>query len=91
MKTLKQPARILRTGLMALTLAALLGGAAAAPALAEDWHHDRDFRAHDEWRGHDRRGGDWGRHGHHRFYAYGAPAYRYAPPPVNFVFPLDIR
>jgi hypothetical protein len=92
MKTLKQPARLFRSGLLALALAAVLGGAAAAPALADDWHHGRDFRAH-EWRGpvrHD--------HDYYRPYAYAPPAYRYAPPPaaygapgVNLVVPLDIR
>jgi hypothetical protein len=58
--------------LVALVVAAGTVGATAAPALAAEWDHHRDFRGH-EWRAHDWRG-------HHRaFYpAYPAP-YAYAP------------
>lgn len=70
----------LRNGLLGLALAAVIGGAATAPALAADWRHDRrDVREH-VWRDHDR--------DHHRPYAYVAPVapsygYRYyAPAPV---------
>jgi hypothetical protein len=72
----------LRNGLLGLALAAVIGGAATAPAFADDWRHDRrDAREH-VWRDHDWRG-------HERYvyrpYAYVAPVapsygYSYAPP-----------
>jgi hypothetical protein len=52
---------ILRRSLTALALVAVVGGATAAPALADDdWHHgwrghdegNRGWHGHDEWREH---------------------------------------
>lgn len=89
--------RILRTGLMAAGVTAVLGGATLAPALADPggWHQERfarerDGRDHD-WRGHERFA--------YRPYAYVAPSYgyaygygyappAYAAPSLNFVFPI---
>jgi hypothetical protein len=85
---------------LALALAGVIGGAAVAPARADD----------DRGRGRDERGGrdehfDRGRERvreYHRrpVYRAPAPAYVYAPPPVvyapppsgiNLIFPLNIR
>jgi hypothetical protein len=50
--------RTLRTGLFAAAIAALVGGAAIAPAFADggDWHrggdrHEQSWHDHDGWRG----------------------------------------
>jgi hypothetical protein len=92
MKTPTTLRRTLRAGLLAAAVTAVLGGAAMAPAMADDWHHgDRDRSAHD-WRDHD----------HDRFdhrpavygYGYAYPpgyGYGYAPAPapalnLGFVF-----
>ncbi len=84
---------------LALVLAGVVGGAAAAPARADDddrgrGRHerlDRERAARDEWREHHRR----------PVYRAPPPAYVYAPPPVvyapppppgiNLIFPLNIR
>ncbi len=75
---------------MALALGVTVAGATAAPAMAADWHHDRN---------------DHGRYDHryhqaYRPYAYNygyrAPSYVYTPPAyygygapsLNFVIPL---
>lgn len=94
--------RRLRAGLLAVSAAAVMGGAAMAPALADDdgWRHERFEREH--WREHER----W-EHRHyayvapgyyrHDYYGYVAPGYAYAPAPVyaapafNLVVPLHIR
>ena len=95
--------RRLRAGLMAASLAAVVGGATMAPALADDyWHRDHDRFAREHWREHER----W----EHRRFAYAAPGYyhpyvyqpyvapgyAYAPaypvaPSFNVVVPLHIR
>jgi hypothetical protein len=92
MKTPTTLRRTLRAGFLAAAVTAVLGGAAMAPAMADDWHHgDRDRYAHD--------GRD---HGHDRFdhrpavygYGYAYPpgyGYGYAPAPapalnLGFVF-----
>jgi hypothetical protein len=68
--------RILRNATLGLGLAAVIGGASLAPALASDYgHYDRrDVREHDyrehAWREHERFAPR---------YAYAAPVYRYAP------------
>jgi hypothetical protein len=95
----------LRKLVLVAGLAAVIGGLGAAPAFADEWHHDRDgwrgehFR-HDDWRHDDWR---WRERYEHRPYVavspgYYGPGYAYAPPPVaygapalNFVFPLHIR
>jgi hypothetical protein len=82
---------------LALVLAGVVGGIAAAPARADDdWRRherlDRERAARDEWRDHHRR----------RVYVAPPPAYVCAPPPVvyapppppagiNLIFPLNIR
>ncbi len=84
---------------LALVLAGVVGGAAAAPARADDDDRgrgryerlDRERAARDEWREHHRR----------PVYRAPPPAYVYAPPPVvyapppppgiNLIFPLNIR
>lgn len=69
--------RTLRTLVLALGMAALMGGIAAAPALADDhWRHDRGWREH-----------EWRRHHPHPVAVYPAPAYAYAPPPVIYAPP----
>lgn len=82
MKT-KTLTRTLRTGLIAASLAAVVGGAAIAPAFADsdDWHRDRDRHAQ-EWRDHDgwRDRDDWrGRDRDDRAAVYVAPGYYTAP------------
>ena len=80
--------RRLRAGLLAVSVTAAMGGAAMAPALADEgWRHERFEREH--WREHER----W----EHRHYAYVAPRYYgypapvYAAPTLNLVVPLHIR
>lgn len=90
----------LRTGLLAIAVAATLGATAIAPAFADGWHGDRQeqqWRDHDGGRDHDgwRDRGDW-RADRPAVYvapgAYAAPAdgygaygYAYvAAPPLNF-------
>jgi hypothetical protein len=87
---------------VALALAAIIGGASAAPALAQDYDRGRGYeRGYDVERRHDNR--------HHHYRGsdddsryYSRPAYVYAPPPVyyapppgppviDFVFPLRFR
>lgn len=93
----------LRRAVLALGLAAAIGGTAIAPALAEggDWgrhearqHEDRDrgVRGHD-WRGHRAYGDDDDapRYYYRRDYYAPAPVYAAPAPWLNFVFPLDIR
>ena len=80
---------ILRKSALALAVAGVLGGIAAAPASAEEWYrhggyghydHDDGWRAR-EWRAHESR-----EHRYHRGYGYYAPGYYYAPPVVTFGF-----
>lgn len=88
--------RSVKTLLMGLAVAAVIGGASAGPALADEWHggHDR-FEHQTQWRDHyDRRDYGWrGHEGYERGYSYGAPAYRYAPrsyyyaPPAYYYAP----
>src|SRR5271155_2430817 len=70
--------RRLRVGIFALTLAAILGGVAAAPARADDdnWRYQRQGWHDHEWREH-----EWREH-HRRGYFYAQPSYYYATPPV---------
>lgn len=101
MKTRKTPARtlgrVLRTGLMAAALAAVVGGAATAPAFADEWRHERGDRH--GWREHER-------FEHRHVYAprydygyvapgYGYYGYRYVPAPVyaapGLTFGFDFR
>ena len=80
---------------MALVLAAMVGGIAAASARADDDGWRRDRREREDWREHDR----WRRD--RRVVVVPPPAYVYAPPPVvyappppsgiNLIFPLEIR
>jgi len=89
-----------RTALLALALAAVLGGIAAAPAMAQDYdgryqhryderyEHRYDGRyQHPDWRHH-------ARYEHDRFEHRPVQVergYDYAPPSFNFVFPLNLR
>jgi len=74
--------RTLRTGLLAAGMAAVIGTAALAPAMADedDWHHGDGDRHEQVWRDHD--------HDHDRdrdrdrAYAYAAPGYAYSPAPA---------
>jgi hypothetical protein len=82
---------IFRKSALALAVAGVLGGIAAAPASAEEWYrhdgygrYDRDdgWRAR-EWREHAWRAHEWREHRYYRDYygprvVYGAPGY-YAP------------
>jgi len=74
--------RLLRSAALALILAAVAGSIATGAARADEgWHrgHERhQWRGH-EWREHAWREREWRLH--HR-YAYGAPAYLYAPAPA---------
>ncbi len=102
MSSTSKSRRTLRTLVTVLGLAAAIGGAGVAPALADDWHRDRDRdtwrweqqeRQEHAWRAH-----EW-RERHERYYREPAPSYYYAPPPVVYapppslrlVFPFDIR
>jgi hypothetical protein len=88
--------RLLRSAALALVLVAIAGGVATRPALADDgWY--RGYERH-EWREHAWREHEWREHEwrRHHFYAYGppayvyapAPAYAYAPPPVVYAPPV---
>jgi hypothetical protein len=74
--------RLLRGAALALVLAAVAGGIATRPARADDgWHrgHERhEWREH-AWREHAWREREWRLH---HGYAYGPPAYVYAPAPA---------
>jgi hypothetical protein len=86
-----------RKMILALGLAAIVGGAAAGPALAHDdeWRggwRGREGREH-EWRRHEWREHEWREH--HGYYRYGyapgyvyAPGYAYVPPPVVYAPPV---
>ena len=74
----------IRTLLAAAGVAVVMGGIAAAPASAEEWHHGREARVehlrHEEaWRRHERF--------EHRPY-YGYRGYAYGAPSLRFVLPL---
>lgn len=88
--------RFLRNATLGLGLAAVIGGASLAPAMAADYRHDdrRDAREH-VYREHFYR--DHAYREHERFaprYAYAAPVYRYTPAPayvapsLNFGFTI---
>ncbi len=93
--------RILRDATLGLGLAAIVGGASVAPAMAGDyWHPDRrDAYSHQDrrdvrqpvWRAHERWEPRYAyaapRYGYGYGYAPPAPAY-VAPPSLNFVFPI---
>jgi hypothetical protein len=104
-KRLPDLRHLLRGAAAALVLAAIAGGIATKPALADDgWHrgHERHEWRERAWREH-----EWRLHHDYRYrapayvYAPYGPAYAYAPPPVvyapppaaslNFVFPLGHR
>jgi hypothetical protein len=91
MKTPTTLRRTLRAGLLAAAVTAILGGAAIAPAMADDWHHgDRDRDAHD-WHDHDRfdhRPAVYGYgYAYPPGYGYGyAPAPAYPAPALNLGF-----
>ncbi|MDB5408949.1 MAG: hypothetical protein JWL84_3861 [Rhodospirillales bacterium] len=98
--------RGLRTLLAVAGLAAVIGGASVAPALADDWHRGGDdrHRGGDDWRWqqqerreHAWRAHEW-RERHERDYRVAAPGYYYPPPVVyapqpalRLVFPFDFR
>jgi hypothetical protein len=88
-----------RAVMAALAVASVLG-LAAGPALADDRERARDEQqARDNHRDNDRRDND--RDGYRAYEGDGGPRYVYAPPAVvytpyappalEFVFPLDIR
>ena len=93
--------RFLRNATLGLGLAAVIGGASLAPAMAADYRHDdrRDAREH-VYREHAEREHAYREHAyreHERWeprYAYAAPVYRYAPAPayvapsLNFGFTI---
>jgi hypothetical protein len=71
------------SALLALALAAIIGGLSAAPAHADDWHRDR----RDHYR-HERERRDWRAHRYYDRRAYGGPGYYgYAPPPIIYAPP----
>jgi hypothetical protein len=82
---------------LALVLAGVIGGVAAAPARADDERGrdpherlDRERAARDEWRDHRRRPV----YVAPPSYVYAPPPVVYAPPPpsgINLIFPLNIR
>jgi hypothetical protein len=82
---------------LALVLAGVVGGVAAAPARADDERGrdrherlDRERAARDEWRDHRRRPV----YVAPPSYVYAPPPVVYAPPPpsgINLIFPLNIR
>lgn len=89
---------------LAAALAATSAGVPAAPALADDWHHDRGRAEWGNHRGYDR--DDWRYRGpyvavtpgyaYDPYYAYPygyayAPAPVYASPGVSVVLPIHIR
>jgi hypothetical protein len=87
---------------LALALAGVIGGAAAAPARADDERgRGRDERGRDEHFDRGRAPREEARdHRRRPVYRAPAPAYVYAPPPVvyapppsgiNLIFPLNIR
>jgi hypothetical protein len=84
--------RGLRTLLAVAGLAAVIGGASVAPALADDWR-----RGGDDWRWqqHERREHAWRAHEwrerHERDYRGAAPRYYYPPPPVVYAPPPALR
>ncbi len=96
---------IMRNAMLALGLAAIIGGATAAPALADEyWHHQRRDTREQAWRDHERWDRDDWRYAdrdREQRYAYTAPSYGYsyappapayvAPPSFNLVFPFTIR
>jgi hypothetical protein len=97
---------ILRNSVLALGLAAVVGGIAAVPASAEEWHrygnygrydHDdgwraREYRAH-EWREHEWREHEWREHRYVR--DYDGPRVVYGAPyyygPPVISFGLNLR
>jgi hypothetical protein len=91
--------RKLAPSVLALALAALIGGLSIAPAQAQDsdWN-----RRHQVQRNHDNRYHDRNRGREYQYRSYERPAYVYSPPPVyyapppgppviDFVFPLHFR
>lgn len=92
MKTPTTLRQTLRAGLLAAATAAILGGAAIAPALADDhdWHRGNTGHSEQAWRDHDH---DHDRHGPPVYaYGYAYPpgyGYRYAPAPAYAVPPLN--
>lgn len=89
----------MRSAVMVVATALLLGGMTVAPAEAG---HGRHWRGRGHWR-HERPARGWYGHRHGRYFSpwYGPDVY-YAPPPpvvyaplprpgINFVFPLHIR
>jgi hypothetical protein len=90
MSTTSKSRRSLRTLLTAFGLAAVIGGASVAPALAHDWDHGRDgWRWERERREHAWRAHEW-RERHERYYRAVPGAY-YAPPPVVYAPPPTLR
>ena len=86
--TRKPTASRLRHALAALALAGVIGGVAAGPALADDWHHERIERP-------DHRDRFYHREPRHTVYvapryeyAPPAPVYGYAAPSLNVTIPL---
>lgn len=78
--------RSLRTFLTVAGLAAVIGGASVAPALADDWHRDRDARHwQQERREHARQAHEW-RERHYRPAPSYYPGYYYYPPPPPVVY-----
>lgn len=77
--------RFLRNATLGLGLAAVIGGASLAPAMAADYRHDdrRDAREH-VYREHADRDHFYRDHDYrdHDRYAYAAPVYRTAPAPA---------
>jgi len=72
-KTAAKPRRLIRGLGLAGIAAVALGALSASPALADDWHRDRD---HDGWRG-----------PHRVYYEHPRPRVYYAPPPRVYYAP----
>jgi hypothetical protein len=80
------PGHLLRGAALALVVATVAGGVASRPAFADDgwrggWHGGNERH---EWRDHEWREREWREREWriHHGYAYGPPAYVYAPAPV---------
>jgi hypothetical protein len=90
MKPTTNVRRILRNATLGLGLAAVIGGASLAPAMADDYRHRDGYSHYDrrDFREHANR--EYAYRDRERFeprYAYAAPSYRYYAPAPAYVAP----
>jgi len=89
--------RKLAPSVVALALAAVIGGASTAPAQAQDsnWNRGHEVQRDHDNRHHYRRSERDTRYYSRPAYAYAPPPVYYAPPPgppvIDLVFPLRFR